>query len=97
MSHAFTRSGCRFNLEESTGPNKLDMGNVLYAPVAFYDQKVRAVNFLCHCLSGICSCIDGCLCVNGCYLRTIVCTEIRFTHARTHTIDRHDAWWCGAI
>ncbi|KAF5840337.1 hypothetical protein DUNSADRAFT_17033 [Dunaliella salina] len=33
-------SNGRFDLEGSTGPYKLDLGNVLYAPVAFYDQKV---------------------------------------------------------
>ena len=35
-------SACRFDLQSAQGPYKLDMGNVLYAPVAFYDQRVSA-------------------------------------------------------
>ncbi len=31
----------RFDLEDSVGPYKLDLGNVLYAPVAYYDELVR--------------------------------------------------------
>jgi hypothetical protein len=32
-----------FHLESATGPAKLDLGNTLYAPLAWYDEKVGGV------------------------------------------------------
>jgi hypothetical protein len=32
--------GEHFDLESATGPVKLDLGNTLYAPLAWYDEKV---------------------------------------------------------